>query len=293
MKEKLSLKVIAISVALVLAIVVCAVVLYSSINGSKTNGRNVLTSLLEAPLFISSAEASAATMAFPTNEAGLAAYVKVPKVDIEKMKSIFALVEKIGDNFIYGVTSIKNLDGNINMHVYADTDGWLVGYIRANEPAASIMNWGGMVPNNPQVGIIQYPLLEAALDKAGTAIGAGASPKDIKYYDFRSPEATGMALFIKGGSGYGTKISTMQVELPATYTLYEASYSHLSNYYSELKVDGIIVSTTSGDGWKRNIGSYGGAIKTGVLHTIELSGKSREYIPSNEGVATVLIYKSQ
>lgn len=70
MRKRFSLKFFTIPVTLVVVFMVCVMVLYSSKSRLRADGRNILASLLEAPLFVSSAEASAATMAFPTNEAG-------------------------------------------------------------------------------------------------------------------------------------------------------------------------------------------------------------------------------
>ncbi|MFQ6039712.1 MAG: hypothetical protein ACE5PV_02550, partial [Candidatus Poribacteria bacterium] len=58
---------------------------------------------LEAPFFTSVAEASTggAADAFPADEAGIAAYVKVDgTIDIEKIKTIFTEVKEVGDNYV-------------------------------------------------------------------------------------------------------------------------------------------------------------------------------------------------
>ena len=107
-----------------------------------------------------------------------------------------------------------------------------------------------------------------------------------------------MTLFVRTRATAGTNI--VQVEIPATYTLYEASYYHYVTghlYYSstnsKLKVDGTTISdlSISGSGrkWGRAFGSYKEAITTGTLHKIEIaygSGCSG----GSAGVATVLIY---
>jgi hypothetical protein len=89
---------------------------------------------LEAPLFISSAEAAQTTKAFPADEAGIAAYVKVGQtIDIEKIKKIFTEVKEVGDNYVIGITMISDaypVDvGDIDVHLYADIDGCLVAYL--------------------------------------------------------------------------------------------------------------------------------------------------------------------
>ena len=216
---------ILIAVGVLVAIVAGSVLLNVLTDRTKSGDDKGIISL-KAPSFISSAEAAASTLAFPVNEASIAAYVKVAKVDVEKMKKIYTKVEKVGDNFIYGITPIPNLGGDIDIHVYADTDGWLVAYVKADEPTANIMNWGDMDPKNPTIETVQSMTLDIALFKAGDTIAVTIPQKDIKYYDFESPEANGLALFVKTVKGKDVKIS--QVELPATYTLYEASYFHFA-----------------------------------------------------------------
>jgi len=303
MRRKFGFRIL-IVIGVLVAIVAGSVLLNVLTDRTKSgNDKGIIS--LKAPSFISSAEAAASTLAFPVNEAGIAAYTKVSKVDIEKIKTIFTTVEKVGDNFIYGITPIPNLGVSTDIHVYADTDGWLVAYVGANEPAANIMNWGDMDLNDPKIQTIQSITLDIALFKAGDTIAVTIPQKDIKYYDFESPEANGLALFVKTVKGKDTKIT--QVELPATYTLYEASYFHFAygtNYStgtpsnSELKVDGTTVSSklSAGTYQKAVVGftsaSYKGAITTGVLHKIEITQNIDGTIYT-AGVATVLIYKAQ
>ena len=293
-------KVLLVSVIAVVAIG-CIMMFHSFTQKQAPKGGNLLTTLLEAPLFISSAEAAQTTTAFPENEAGISAYVKISKVDIEKLKSIFTEVEAVGDNYIYGITPIPNFGGDIDVHVYADTDGWLVAYIGAGEPAAKIMQWGDADPKDPQIVEILSTTLEDALYNAGDAIGAVVSQRDIKYYDFEASEANGMVLFIRTKKGEGSNM--VQVELPLTHILYEASYYHFlthagwaENTESELKVDGSRISNlkstyikSGGFYWNTVFGSYKGAITTGTLHKIEIAciGKIE-----SSGIATVLIYKA-
>jgi hypothetical protein len=290
-------KVLLVSVIAVVAIG-CIMMFHSFTQKQAPKDGNLLTTLLEAPLFISPAEAAQTTTAFPEDEAGISAYVKVSAVDIEKIKAILSEAEQVGDNYIVGITQIPNFGGDIGVHLYADTDGWLVAYIGADDQAAKIMQWGEANQQDPQISVIQSTTLEDALRKAGDTIGTIVASKDIKYYDFEAPEATGMALFIRTCTGEGSNI--VQVELPASYMLYDASYycyAYSRGSISELKVDGTLVaSLTAGKaggygyyGFAREFNSYKGAITTGILHKIEIS-LGGDY---SAGVATVVIYKAQ
>ena len=174
------------------------------------------------------------------------------------------------------------------------------------------MQWGKDTDvNNPQITEITTTTLEDAIIKAADAAGILWAVRDIKYYDFEYPNANGMTLFVRTRATEGTNIT--QVEIPATYTLYEASYYHYIYYYapsypytywdSKLSVDTVTISdaVTSSHGgykWWRAFGSYKGAITTGMLHTIEISYEGipyGSYSPKDRGsagVATVLIYRT-
>ena len=196
---------------------------------------------------------------------------------------------------------ISDFGGDIDVHVYADTDGWIVAYFTKDEPAAKIMQWGKDTDiNNPQITEITTTTLEDAIIKAADTAGILWAVRDIKYYDFEYPNANGMTLFVRTRATAGTNIT--QVEIPATYTLYEASYYHYVTGYkyyasfstnSKLKVDGTTISDLSISGyqerkWSRAFDSYKEAITTGKLHKIEITYGSEQ--SGSAGVATVLIY---
>ena len=313
MAKRLGLKVLAISIALVIVASGVAMYGYSGTEGgegiSESEGGKGVISLV-APPFIGVTDASEAMGgngggAFPKDKAGISAYINTSQtIDIEKIKTIFTEVEEVGDNYIIGITPISDFGGDIDVHVYADTDGWIVAYLETDEPAAKIMQWGTADVNNPTIGVIKSTTLEDALYKAGDAAGVGIVASKIKYYDFEYPNADSMTLFVRTRATGGTNIA--QVEIPADYILYEASYYHYvtGSLYggdstdSKLKVDGTTISSLSISvyrggyyrKWGRAFDSYKGAITTGTLHKIEIAYGS-DYSGS-AGVATVLIYRT-
>ncbi len=249
--------------------------------------------------------------AFPEGDAGIAAYINTGQtIDIEKVKTIFASVDQVGDNYIVGVVPIENWGGNIDVHLYADADGWVVAYLKKSEPASEIMQWSGDV-DNPNIGVISSTTLEQALYKAGDATGVGIVAGNIKYYDFEYPNANRMMIVAKTQATAGSSIH--QLEIPENYILFEASYYHYIYHFgieknwktywwdSNLNVDGSVISDalTSYPGdevsqWWRDFGDYKGAIRPGTLQTISISyDKSSGCIDrGSAGVATVLIYRA-
>ncbi|MCX6677041.1 MAG: hypothetical protein NTU95_03730 [Methanothrix sp.] len=249
--------------------------------------------------------------AFPDGEAGIAAYISTGQVvDLEKIKTIFSSVEKVGDNYIVGVVQIPDWGGNIPVHLYADTDGWMVSYLKKDEPVSEVMQWGSSDADNPTLGVIKSTTLEDALYKAGDAAGVGIVATGIKYYDFEFPNANQMMIIAKTQATAGSSIH--QIEIPENYMLFDASYYHYvyylsdygnyggyGNYFADsiLKVDSATISDAAtsyqGDwvlGWWRSMDQYKGAISPGSLHTIEISYTLSD--TGSAGVATVLIYRT-
>ncbi len=267
-----------------------------------------------------------AVSSFPKSDASISAYVNVGQsIDLEKVKVIFNEVEKVGDNYIYGKTCIaEDTGGCMNVHVYADTDGWLVAYLGYNDHAANIMLWKTINLDNPAFTI--STTLSQALTNAATEAQVSFSPTDVKYYDFKYPQANAMVILVKTQATGGSSI--MQFQIPANYTLYEASYYHYIYYYSrcyninwatnhvcrsgdsnnresywdsKMWVDATQVSDLStyygGNGVYSNvrtINSYGQYVQAGTLHKITISYEaigSDSVESGSAGVATVLVYK--
>ncbi len=295
MRNKVGLKALAILFAIVM--VASSVAIYSSADmrkGIDESGEKGVISLV-VPSFISTARAAGGGGgAFPEYEAGISAYINTSQtIDLEKLKTIFSEVEEVGDNYIIGITPISDWGGDIDVHVYADIDGWIVAYLKSDEPAAKIMQWTGNDANNPAIGVITT-ILADALYEAGDAAGVGITPTKIKYYDFRYPNANSMMIFVRTRASDGTNL--VQLEIPANYTLYETSYYHYAYDLddSKLKVDGATVSDLPGcyRCWRRAFGSYGSRITTGKLHKIEISYDAYGSVGGSAGVATVLIYRA-
>ena len=247
--------------------------------------------------------------AFPEGEAGLAAYINTEQVvDLDKLKGIFSSVEKVGDNYIVGVVPISNWGGKaLGIHLYADTDGWMVSYLKKDEPVSMVMQWGTSDADNPTIGVVKSTTLEDALYKAGEAAGVGIVVNGIKYYHFGFPNANRMMIIAKVQATDGSSIH--QIEIPANYVILDSAYYHYAYYYSwadnyndrywtssVLKIDGSDISNAAtgyvGDekyGRWRGTDKYKSAMSPGVLHTIEISHTGAD--KGSAGVATVLIYR--
>ena len=265
---------------------------------SAATGAETLT--LEAPGFQAAKITGVQAIgdAFPADEAGICAYAKVDQtVDIDATAPVFSEVIDVGDNFILGLIPVNNFGGTTHVKFYADTNGWLVAYLEKSEPVATIMQWLPADKNNPQISTIPRNVLTDALNDGGNAAGVGFLPQ-IKYYNFRFPEANHLVILVKTVSTEGSK--HMQIELPTSYILYGASYYFygIDAKQAELNVDGTLIyaGSTGNNGSLRNIDFFRGAIGVGLLHTIDVS-----YAPQCDwsscadagsvGVATALVYQ--
>ena len=327
MWNKLGLKILAVSIALLLVASSVAMYGHSGTEAEKgiseSGGGKGVISLMPPP-FIALAGATEtaaeeAEGAFPADEAGIAAYVNVNQsIDFEKLVTILdPLINVTGGVYIHGKTAIPSFDDhvdNVHPHIYANTNGWLVAYFTKDENASMLMQWSGTDTNNPNITEITTTTLEDAIEKACNATGINYTEiqPNIKYYDFEFPDADSMMIFVKTQATDGSDY--IHISIPGNYMLYEASYSHYGcNYYttydghdgytSYLKVDETAIHTLgrSNGGMDITYKQYDieSTLTVSILHTIELI-YSPERCPhwgtfnevGSAGVTTVLIYKS-
>jgi hypothetical protein len=217
-----------------------------------------------------------ANASFPVNDAGIAAYVSVgPNVDLNKTYAAYQDVVDTSQTSIIGTVKIPNLIGDSVPLVYVGADGWIIAYYPKTEPESRIMQWNGY--SKPYVNTTT---LEDAISKMATALGVNyeSIKGNIKYYDFRYPEANLMTMIVETVGGGG---GSFNFTIPQTMTLYNVSYSQYDTdgyYWSVIYVDGAMIS---------NIGpsslAYGYLdITKGVPHKVQTG--------STGGASTVLIY---
>ncbi len=139
-----------------------------------------------------------ARAAFPADQAGLAAYVKLDGVTQANfnnaLSNFFDYAEPSGDTYMIGVKGYSannnysggKINNQIDIHFYLGVDGWLAAYLSKDDPVAKIVNWGDGAE-------LDDTLLRVALEDAIAKIG-GATTQTIQYYDFSSPASLKMTL---------------------------------------------------------------------------------------------------
>jgi len=248
---KYGLKVLAISIALVIASSV-AMYGYSETEGgegiSESEGGKGVISLMPPP-FIDVAGASPAGggggaapragTTFLEEEAGISAYTNVGEtIDLEKAKTAFRTIEYETDEYIIGSVPLPDYPETEDVHAYVHKDGWIVAYYLKEEPAAKIIDWEDYGTDEKITGT----KLEDGISVVCNA--AGVPMRNIKYYDFRYPNAD--KLMIVADAQWGSGTDTFKLKIPSDFVFYERSYSHCCRKggsawgytpYSEMYID--------------------------------------------------------
>jgi len=139
-----------------------------------------------------------AQAAFPQDQAGIAAYVKLSGVNQTTfdtaLDDFFDSTEPSDNTYAIGIKGYLVDDrpydpyayNKIDIHFYLGVDGWLAAYLLKDDPAAKIVNW------RPGAEL-KDTLLKVALEDAIAKLGA-APIGEIKYHDFSAPASSKMTL---------------------------------------------------------------------------------------------------
>ncbi|MCK5176106.1 MAG: hypothetical protein KAQ92_00130 [Candidatus Aenigmarchaeota archaeon] len=235
--------------------------------------------------------------AFLQEEAGISAYVNIGEsIDLNDATQAYNQMLNISQTHSLGIIRIANEGGiSDDIHVYVDTAGWIVAYLQKEEETAKMIQWSGINTSNP---VFERTTLSDALSKICDAIDVNYSQiKDnISYYDFKYPDADKMKIFTNTRTSAGYEY--VNLFIPDSYELYEASYSLTGYYYDKynprysslyLNEKYIASARNRYDARSRICESYGDLLTPGDAHTIKMYGYVGCYAPW-AGVANILIY---
>lgn len=288
MRDKVVWKLV-ISVAIIMAVGGIAIYSQDDIGKEGKGGERSISQLI-APLFIKASASGggggAGGTSFLVEEAGISAYTNVGEaINIEKAKSAFRTIEYETEEYIIGSVPLPDYPETEDVHAYVHKDGWVLVYYLKDEPAAKIIDWNDYGRDEKIKGTKLEDAISVICNNAGVPIG------DIKYYDFRHPNAD--KLMIVADAIWSSGTDTFRIKLPSDFVFYERSFSHYckkrSGYYtdSRMYIDGNQISHTSEGGT-----NYGLILPTQLsldqFHTIKITGSSY-----NIGAfgAIVLIYR--
>ncbi len=145
---------------------------------------------------------------FLNEEAGITAYVHISQtIRLDYVKSAFRVIEAQTEDYLIGSVSAPDYDIEYDAHVYVHESGWLVAYYPPTDPVSKIFDWKNRLLSPT---LLENILTEVA-DKDGLTL------PEVKYYDFRYPNATHM-LWVKKNNGI------FQVNVPSSFEFYERSW---------------------------------------------------------------------
>ena len=226
---------------------------------------------------------------FLEQEAGMSAYTNVGRnIDLAKARLAFKTIERETSDYVIGSVALPSYAETEDVHVYVHKDGWIVAYYLKAEPTAKIVDW-----NNYSGGKITKTKLDIAL--LFTCSTAEVGLKDVKYYDFRYPDANRLMIVAEAMWSEGEKVSeTFKIKLPSDFNFYERSFSH---YYSgllyevpttEMYINNNRISTISA----KTAINYGAITQTllpfDIFHVIRIYNR---YAQSTSYGAIVLVYQ--
>jgi hypothetical protein len=256
------------------------------------NGKNGEIALVKPPFLSNVSAATSPGPNFLYQEAGISAYTNVGQtIDIKTVSSIFKTIEKQTSDYIVGTVALPGYPDNTvpghpetdYIHVYADTNGWIVAYYLKDQPASMIVDWS----NYGEDKVIKGTKLETVIDIVSKAAGVYVTTQKY-YYDFNYPDANKLMIIIGGSSR--VEESTFNLKLPSSLIFYEYSYSLYTKAdqgSTDLYVDGNEIR--HGDNYSIYTGTLSSSqFAPNIFHTVKVG---INWYPKYAFVAIVLVYK--
>jgi hypothetical protein len=251
----------------VVAVVIVAV-LFSGGNPAAPEA----TLALQAPPFAHAAPAESTgaapeVVALLNEEAGISAYMQTSAaIDLNQVRGEFRTIETETVDYIIGSVAVPDHPEHFDAHVYVHTDGWILAYYMEDEATSKMVDVKAHTINSTK--------LETVVSIIAGALGEVVT--DLKYYDFRYPNATNI-LMVAEDYDNGADFT---IELPPDYAYSERSWAVFDrNTDFEFFIDGIQASR---DWWDYSEDMAYGSITSSELlvgepHTILVDDYSANY----------------
>lgn len=183
-------------------------------------------------------------------EAGISAYGQVSSVDLDLAENAFKNVEKKTTEYIIGSVALDAYGEADDVHVYVDISGWIIAYYLNEEKASKIIDWVDYY-GNPEITSTK---LSDAIDIV--TLEMLVLPPDIKYFDFRYPDATKM-MIVTDEAFVHVATETFRIKVPGDHPMYNRTWSHAiydqgtSGTSGNIRIDGVeLHSGSSSEGWQ-------------------------------------------
>ena len=224
---------------------------------------------------------------FLEDEAGISAYGQVSSVDLDLAENAYKNVEQKTEDYIIGSVALPDYGESDDVHVYVDISGWIIAYYLSDEKASKIIDW-----------VDYYSVPEITSTKLSDAIDIVTlemlvPPPDIKYFDFRCPDATKM-MIVTDEEFVDNTTETFNIMVPGDHPMYSRTWSHAiydtgsSSTSGNIQIDGeTLHSGSSGEGWAIWEGNI--IIFPDIFHEISLF-HNESYDNDASFVGVMLIY---
>jgi hypothetical protein len=223
------------------------------------------TLALQPPPFVHAAgvespAADAEISAQLEDEAGISAYIQTSgPIDLSLVRDEFRTIESETAEYIIGSVSVPSYPEHFDVHVYIHTDGWILAYYLEDEATSKIVDVKAQSINSTKLESVVAII-------AGTL---GEAITDIKYYDFRYPNATNI-LMVAENSYNGNQF---MIELPPDYGYSERSWAAYEEYDDtpDFEIDGH-QAPRDWSGWDMGYGSISSSqLAVGEQHTVRVA----------------------
>lgn len=197
----------------VVALLVIAAVAFTG--GNAAGPEHTLA--LQPPAFVQAAsEESSGTpaeiAAMLSDEAGISAYMQASgAIDLSQVEGEFRTIETQTTEYIIGSVPVPDHPEHFDTHVYVHSDGWILAYYMEDEATSKMVD--------VKAKTISSTKLETVVSIIAGA--AGEAVNNLKYYDFRYPNATNI-LFVAEEEDNGNNFT---ITLPSAYGYSERSWA--------------------------------------------------------------------
>lgn len=214
------------------------------------------------------ADAAAAPLGFPQDEAGISAYFKsASPVNLADVRGVYRVIEVETADYIIGSVPVPDYIESHDVHLYVHRDGWFLAYYLSQDPTGKTFDWTQYSSNSIKTKLER--ILAIATAASGVAL------QNATFYDFRYPNATHLMLVaedLANGSDFTIKV-------PGTYAYYERSWSLASSTYYGYGAHGACwrlndssISCNPGGGWYYSAGTLTPAqFLPDTTHTVDFT----------------------
>jgi len=250
-------------------------------------GSGAITGTNDNGIFFLSRPVMAAGSIFLDEEAGMAAYTNLgTAIDLSVARAGFKTIEQETADYIVGSVALPDLSETEDVHCFVHSDGWIVTYYLAAEPASKVIGWGYSSPGN------LVTKLEVGIDEMCNTLATVAG--DISYYHFHYPLAN--RLMVITDCAVNEDPDSFNLKFPGDFTIYERSWSHYAvlsypvyEQDSYFKLNGTAIDTISEPGGTHQGTLTFGQLSPDIFHTATVD---TDYFTSGNQacIGIVLVY---